>query len=127
MGEQFGKNLGHHLPGKTELVLEPAALLRVWIAAFRQSLPVVIHFLLRRALDLEGDGFIKLEHRPAVEGRERLAVELELNSHHRAGWSAVDFLSGLTVTRDHCDLRFFEDGRVKARGLFGFVIKPEAR
>src|SRR4029079_7086233 len=61
----------HDLPRQTELVLEPTALLRPWIASGTQLLPVVVHFLLVLAVHLQRDRLVELEHRPGVERRER--------------------------------------------------------
>ena len=66
--EHFGQDPGDHLPGEAELVRQPAALLSLRRAALGQPRPVVIHFLLRLALDLERDGFIELENRASIEG-----------------------------------------------------------
>ena len=47
--------------------LQPAALLRIWIASFGQPIPVVIHFLLCRAIDLQRDGLVEFENGAAIE------------------------------------------------------------
>lgn len=49
------------------IILEPAALLSVFVTAISQLAPVIIYFLLRLAPDLERDGLVGLEHRAAVE------------------------------------------------------------
>jgi hypothetical protein len=38
----------------------------------------------------------------------------------------MDFLSGLWIAGDGEDFRVFEDGGVKAGGVFGLVIEPQA-
>jgi hypothetical protein len=38
----------------------------------------------------------------------------------------MDFLSGLRVARDGDDFRIFEAGGVKAGGVFGLVVEPQA-
>src|SRR4029079_17019736 len=75
--DQLGEDGRHDLPRHAELVLEPAALLRVLVAAGAELLPVLVDLRLRVAVHLEGDGFVELEERTAVERGERLAVELE--------------------------------------------------
>src|SRR5678815_4143194 len=60
----------HHLPGQPEFVLEPAALLRCRITTGRQLVPVVVHFGLSLAVDLQRDRLGELEDRPAVERGE---------------------------------------------------------
>src|SRR6202011_1392289 len=45
----------------------------------------------------------------------------------RPGRLPVDFLSGLWIARDGDDFRVFEDGGVKAGGVFGLVVEPQAR
>jgi hypothetical protein len=77
LSEQLRQNFGDNLAGEAELILQPTALLRLRIAAIRQLLPVVIHLLLRRALDLERDGLVELENRAAVERGEWLSVQLK--------------------------------------------------
>jgi hypothetical protein len=68
--KQLSQDLGHNLPGEAKLILQPAALLRLRIAALGQPLPVVVYLLLRRALDLERDGLVELENLAAVERSE---------------------------------------------------------
>jgi hypothetical protein len=51
--QEFRQYSGNHLPGKAELVLEPAALLRFGIAAGTQLLPVVVDLILSLAIDYE--------------------------------------------------------------------------
>ena len=69
-GVRISQDLGHNLPGEAKLILQPAALLRLRIAALGQPLPVVVYLLLRRALDLERDGLVELENLAAVERSE---------------------------------------------------------
>ena len=49
--EQVGQETRHHLPGHTELVLEPAALLGVRVAARRELLSAIVDLVLRLAAD----------------------------------------------------------------------------
>jgi hypothetical protein len=38
----------------------------------------------------------------------------------------VNFLSSLWIARDGEDFRVFKDGGVKAGGVFGLVVEPQA-
>src|SRR5580704_10758827 len=126
IGEQLRQDLGYNLPGEAKLILQPAALLRLRIAALGQPLPVVIHFLLGRALNLKRDGLVELENGSTVERGEGLSVQLKGHRQHRPGRLPVDFLSGLRIARDGDDFRVFENGGVKAGGVFGLVVEPQA-
>jgi hypothetical protein len=126
IGEQLRQDLGYNLPGEAKLILQPAALLRLRIAALGQPLPVVIHFLLSRALNLKRDGLVELENRSTIERGEGLSVQLKGHRQHRPGRLPVDFLSGLRIARDGDDFRVFENGGVKAGGVFGLVVEPQA-
>lgn len=70
--------LWHDLPREAEFVHQPSALLRGGIAARAELIPESVHFLLHIALDLEGDGFVELEDRPANERGEGLAIQFKL-------------------------------------------------
>src|SRR5690606_13191034 len=105
--------------------LEPATLLCLRIAAFTQPLPVIIDFLLRCAVDLERDGFVELENRPAIERRERPAVQLNGHDHDCAGRPAMNFLTGFAVVRHHIYPRIGEGLDIKARRRFSLVIEPQ--
>ena len=72
-------------------------------------LPVVVHFLLVLAAHLQRNRLRELEHRAAVQRRERLAIERELDDHHRPGRPAVDRVAGLAIAADLLDLRVLED------------------
>ena len=124
--EQLRQDLGDNLPGEAKLILQPAALLRLRIAALGQPLPLVIHFLLSRALNLKRDGLVELENRSTIERGEGLSVQLKGHRQHRPGRLPVDFLSGLRIARDGDDFRVFENGGVKAGGVFGLVVEPKA-
>src|SRR5689334_10195988 len=104
--------LRHHLPGQAVLVLEPAAHVRLRIAAGGQLAPVVIELLLVLDIHLQGDRFVELEEGSAVECREGLAVEFELHGEHGAFLLAVRFEPGLAVAGDLADLRIREDADV---------------
>src|SRR6185312_8731907 len=118
---------GDDLPGETVPILEPAALLRLRVAALGQLGPVVVDLLLRIAADDERDGFIEREHGPAVERHERLAIELERDGEDRSRGPAVHLLACLAVAGDHRDLRILEHAHVEPRGLFCLVREPQAR
>src|SRR4051812_29746286 len=110
----------HDLPGDAELVLEPTAL-ALLAAAREQALPVVVDLRLVLAVDDEGDGFVELKMRTAVERGELLAVELERDGHDGAAFAGTAFGIALRCG----DLRALEDRHVMVRGLFGLVVVPE--
>lgn len=124
--EELGHEAGDDLPGEAEFVLQPAALLARRVAAFVEAVPVEIEFVLGVALDLEGHGFGELEDGAAVQGGEGLAAELEDDGHDAAGLATVDFLAGFAIKDDAVDLAGGEDAGVKAGGVFGLVVEPEA-
>src|SRR5580693_739506 len=84
--------------------------------------PVVIRLGLVRARDLERDGLIERELRPAVDGDERLAHEPEIGSHDRAG----RLRPGLRVAVGPSRLGVFEGAGVEARRCFAFGAGPRA-
>ncbi|MCY1456064.1 hypothetical protein D9M71_732590 [compost metagenome] len=87
----------------------------------------MIHFVLGLAVDLEGHRFGKGEDRPAVEGGEALAVQLEADCQHRARFLAMDFPARLAVMADGGDLRVGKDADVEIGGGLGLVVEPQAR
>src|SRR5690348_4398592 len=101
------------LPRHAVAILEPPALLRLRIASRGKLRPVVIDFILRRAVHLQRDRFVEREDGPAVERRERLSVELERDDHHRPGGAMMNLEPGLTEARDRRDARVLEDARVE--------------
>ena len=73
--DEAGQVRGNDLPGKPELVLQPAALA---LAASGGELgPIVVHFLPRVAPHDKRDCFGELENGTAVERGEPLAVQFE--------------------------------------------------
>src|SRR3954468_22126952 len=68
VGQELRQDGGDDLPRQAEAVLEPAALLGRGVAAGPELLPVAVDLVLRGARDLERDGLVELEDRPAVEG-----------------------------------------------------------
>src|SRR4029450_10151075 len=117
----------HNLPRHTELVLEPAALLRLVVASGGELVPVVVDLFLAFAGDLQGDGLVELEYRASVERGEGLALELERHGQHGAGLSPMDFLPRFAVPSDSNNLRILEDAGVEIGGIFGLAVEPEAR
>jgi hypothetical protein len=53
------------------------ALLGLCISAFREFLPIIVHFFLRLATDLERDGLVECEHRATVERGKGLPLEFK--------------------------------------------------
>src|SRR6185312_6695147 len=59
--DEPGELDGRDLPRETEAVLEPAALLRLLVAARAELRQVAVDLVLRLAHDLERDRFVELE------------------------------------------------------------------
>jgi hypothetical protein len=53
------------------------ALLGLCISAFREFLPIIVHFFLRLATDLERDGLVECEHQATVERGKGLPLEFK--------------------------------------------------
>lgn len=62
------------MPRQAVLVFEPAALLRFFIAARAELLPVIINFFLRLTIDLQRDGFVEFEDGATIQRGEGLPV-----------------------------------------------------
>src|SRR5204862_5514365 len=108
------------------LVLEPPALLRFRIAPVAEPFPVVLDLVLRLAVYLERHRFVEFEDRPAIERRERLAVELEAH-HHDGTWRPMmELLPRARIACDRGDARILEDLDVVRRRFFGLIVEPEA-
>jgi hypothetical protein len=65
---QLAQSVGDDLPGQSELIRQPAALLLP--TAFGKLFPQGIHFLLGLTVHEEGDGRREFEMRAAVQGKE---------------------------------------------------------
>src|SRR3546814_12984950 len=72
-----------YLPRHAKPVLDPAA--GLLLTAVHKGVPVAIYLGLVLAEDLERDRLVRRELRPAVQGRELDAVDLEVDEHRRAG------------------------------------------
>src|SRR3546814_969083 len=81
--EEAVHRLGEDLPRHAEPVLEPAA--GLLLTAVHKGVPVAIYLGLVLAEDLERDRLVRRELRPAVQGRELDAVDLEVDYHRRSG------------------------------------------
>jgi hypothetical protein len=126
IGEEAWKSGGDDLPGHSEFVFEPRALLRVGIAAFRELVPVVIDLGLRLAADLKRDGCGEFELRSAVQRGEGLPFQFEGDGHRRPRLFAVNLFSGFAVAADVRDARVVENRNVEIRCLLALIIEPEA-
>src|SRR6185312_9202014 len=118
---QFHEDVRDDLPGHAELVGKPAA--HIWLAALRESVPIVIDLVLRVAMDDERDCRGELVLRAAVEGDERLPIEPELGGHH----GSLLPRPSVAIAINAQDLGILENRYIEARRLFGPVIKPEER
>src|SRR5215469_11143201 len=96
--QEFTQNRRNDLPGHTEFVLEPTA--SVPSSARRELFPQGVDFLLRLAIDEEGDRRREGVLRPAVQSDKILPFDLECDRHDGTLWSG----SGFTVTRNVPDL-----------------------
>ena len=97
----------------------------VFITALGELLPVVVHFSLRVAHDLQRDGLVEFEHRAAVERGEGLPAELEFHGHDHSRGSFVDFVARFSVPHGVDDPGIVEDGGVELRRLFGLCVEPQ--
>jgi tetratricopeptide (TPR) repeat protein len=116
----------HHLPRRTELVLQPTALLGGFVPTGRQLVPEVIELLLRLAVHLKRDRLVEFELRPAIERCKRLTIELEFHGHHRTGRATVYFLSPPSHSARSSRFSNCEYVGVEPRRFFGPIIEPQA-
>src|SRR5439155_12633223 len=121
----FEQSGGHNLPGNAVFVFEPAALLCLCIPALRKLLPVIVHFFLRLATDLERDRLVECEHWATVECGKGVSIQFKCHRHDRSRRSSVDFIPCFSIPSNADDLRIVKDGGVKLRHLFGLIIKPQ--
>src|SRR5690606_13472496 len=112
----------HDLPGKAELVFQPAAL-ALFSAIGSESVPVVVDLFLILASHRERKRFVELEMGSTVEYPNRLPIELELAHHHasRGHWTT------LAPTAAVEDLRIREERDIEIHGFFAVGIEPEKR
>src|SRR5262249_36051431 len=118
-------DVGHDLPRETVPVLQPAAL--HFLTASRKLLPEVVDFFLILAVHDQGDGLGELEVGPAVQRRESLPVELELDGHDRALGAPGRLRCLLVVAGGADDPGILEDRHVVLRGLLGLAVEPQER
>src|SRR5690349_17104950 len=118
---------GHHLPGESISILEPAAHLRLRIAPGRELVPVIVELLLVIDEDLKRDCFVELEDGPAIERGERQPREFEGDGHDRTFGLLMRFLAGLSVTGNFQDPGIRENSDVEIRGFLTLAVEPQAR
>ena len=82
IGEQAWQGARDYLPGEPETVFQPTAPLCGLVC--RQRLPEPVDLLLALAVDHERHRFVELELRAAVQRRERLPGERELDEQNHA-------------------------------------------
>lgn len=74
---------------------------------------------------LERDRLAELEVRPAIEGRELLTLNLDLDGHDRSFGAAMNLEAFLAVAADPADPCVGEHRDVKTGGLLGgFAVEP---
>src|SRR5471030_914898 len=116
--KHFSEHHGHDLPRHTELVFNPAALLR--LAAFAEPDPQFIYFFLSLAVDEKRDSGRKGEHRAAVQRFELPALQFECNAHDRA----LRPRASVAETHHRQDSRVIKDARVELSGFLRVVVEP---
>ena len=107
------------LPGDAVAILEPAA--RAFLATLAQLAPVVVDLGLVGTVDLQRDRLVERELRAAVDRREELAVELEVDREHGPGLARAR----LAVVGDVRDLRVREDRDVELGCLGALGVEPQ--
>jgi hypothetical protein len=83
VAHQLGVLSRDDLPGQSVAVLQPAA--RAFLAAFGKPGPLVVDLLLVDAMDHERDRLVKRELRTAVDRRELLPVQCEVDRQDSTG------------------------------------------
>src|SRR5579883_889130 len=120
--KRIGQCAWGDLPGEAPPVLAPAA--RAFAAAIADDrVPVTVGLFLRIRRDLEGEGLAVLEGRAAVETETGNAHDRELDRQHIALLAARE-IGGRRVNGGDSAVR--KGGGVKARGLMGVFVEPEA-
>src|SRR2546426_152730 len=116
-------DLAHHVvPIKTVPVLPPPPLSA--LGTRRESLPVSVHLGLVLARNGEGDGFVELEVRSAVQAAELPAHQGEVDGQDVSPLPAREVRGRF----DHLvDVRVGEQRYVESRGLLCLAVEPEAR
>lgn len=115
-----GQDRGKDLPGHAEFVREPAAL--HGRAAFKESRPVMIDLFLSLAGHGERDGRGEMKLRAAVQGREFLPVQREVDHQDRALLARTC----LAVAHHLADFRVLEGRCVETGGFLGLAVEPQA-
>ena len=113
---------GDNLPREAIAILDPAALLG--LRHGRQRVAQAVDLGLRLDWNLERHRFVELEERPAVETREALSHQRELDHEH------VARLARRIVARramDSVDTAVGQDRGIEVRGFLGRAVEPETR
>src|SRR3569832_1213269 len=91
IAQHLAQDRRRDLPRQPVFVFQPAALLRLLVAVFRESVPVIVELFLRLAMHLERDGLVELEYRTAVQRDELLTNQNENNEQDLARRLSMDF------------------------------------
>src|SRR5262249_7144946 len=86
----------------------------------------IVDLLLAFARNLGRDRLREFKIRAAIERREALPFDLELDGHHQTFGTAVDFEALLAEMADVPDPAIAEDRDVIAGSLLGLAVEPEA-
>ena len=120
-----GNDRWHDLPGHPVSVLQPAA--RTFLAAIGKPLPEVIDLVLGVARHLKRDRLVEFELWTAIEGDERLPVDLEFDGQDRSGLFAVRLTADFSVAAYSLEPGIFEYRYVEFRRLLSLCVEPQTR
>src|SRR3569832_2672424 len=112
IAQHLAKDRRRDLPRQPVIVFQPAALLRLLVADYRESVPVIVDLLLRLAMHLERDGLVELEYRTAVQRDELLSFQLEFGGHDLACRLCMDLEPFGSIAGDVSQSRMLEDGDI---------------
>ena len=120
--ERVGQHARRDLPGNSPLVLAPPAL-ALLPAIADDCVPVAVRLCLVFGRDLEREGFVVLEHGPAVEAETGYAEDREIHRQHVALLSA-----GIVAGRmeDGTDRAVGKGGGIEAGSRLRVLVVPQA-
>src|SRR5215203_6052178 len=102
--QHLAQNDGNDLPRESIFVLEPTALLCLFITSLGKLFPIIVYFFLRLTMHLERDGFVEFENRTTVEGYELLPLDLEIHRQYRSRLPSVNFIPLFSIAGNTANL-----------------------